>query len=179
MVATSLLRLITLQRPNRSHNYRVSFEQFVLDSKTLWAVDELIRLATNVTRSIHPVTVLDAFTYKPSGNADIPDKCCHELLAQILRVMKPRVIIRYLTDDYHNAWMKQIELPAVDHQLVRKELQIDGNHTAIVMQSFHPSRAVNHAKFRPEYRALLIYHLVAGFAELNGPFRLRECAEEM
>ncbi|KAK2750167.1 hypothetical protein FQN57_004663 [Myotisia sp. PD_48] len=48
-----------------------------------------------------------------------------------------------------------------------------------MVQSFYPSMAVNNADSRPEYRALLIYHFVAAFAELTSRFTLPEPAERI
>src|SRR5277367_1797682 len=45
--------IIILERPNKLHKYGLRFQQFVDQCPTLWAVDELIRLATNGPRSIH------------------------------------------------------------------------------------------------------------------------------
>lgn len=47
------------------------------------------------------------------------------------------------------------------------------------MQSFHPSCAVNNARRRPEYKALLINHFVAAFSELKGTFVLPDSAEKL
>jgi hypothetical protein len=142
-------------------------------------VDELIRLATNGARSIHTVTVLDAFPYKPRGDAGIPDERCHQLVGQILRIKKPKVVLCCHTERYCDPWMERFQLPVRDYKLEQKEVEIGDGHVTIVMQSFHPSRAVNHAKYWPEYRALLMYHFVAAFAELNGLFQLPKCAEEI
>ncbi|KAJ9651578.1 hypothetical protein H2201_009270, partial [Coniosporium apollinis] len=161
-----------------SHNHSASFEQFVLDCKTLYAVDELIRLSTNGARSIHTVTVLDAYSYKPK-NGDIPDERCHQLLAQMLKAKKPKVVIRCHIDGYCDSWMGGVELPAVDYKFVQRKVEIDENHTAVVIQSFHPSIAVNNADYRPEFRALLMYHFIAAFAELSRPFRFPDSAEEI
>jgi hypothetical protein len=62
--------------------------------RTLWAVDELIRFATDGARSIHTVTVLDAFSFKPKDENHILDERCHQLLAEILKVKRPKVVIR-------------------------------------------------------------------------------------
>jgi hypothetical protein len=170
--------VIILQRPNNTHNYAAGFQKFVDDCRTLQAVDRLIRLATNGSRSIHTVTILDAFSYKPPGNNEIPDERCHKLLAHILMVKKPKVLIRCHKDEYQNAWMKQIELPAIDYKLQKKVVRID-DHSMVVMQSFHPSIAVNNADYRPEYKVLLMYHFISAFAHLCGTFELPECVKEI
>ncbi|PLB49660.1 hypothetical protein P170DRAFT_437226 [Aspergillus steynii IBT 23096] len=173
--------VVLLERPRhrRDHKFDVSFEDFIKSCKTLLAVDELIRFASKGARSIHTVTVLDAFSYRPDKYATEEDKQCHEVLAQILRAKKPKVILRCHRDAYHDEWLKRIELPGEDYRLRRKESSIVDNHTTVVLQSFHPSCAVNNADCRPEYRALLMYHFVAAFSELTSKFTLPETAEEI
>ncbi|BCS27789.1 uncharacterized protein APUU_60837A [Aspergillus puulaauensis] len=171
--------VVILERPRhrRNHKFDVSFEDFVQSCGTLLAVDELIRFATKGARSIHTVTVLDAFSYRPDKYTTDEDKTCHEVLAQILKVKKPKVILRCHRDAYCDEWLKQIELPGDSYQLERKEISIFNGHSTVVLQSFHPSCAVNNADCRPEYRALLMYHFVAAFSELTSKFTLPETAE--
>ena len=173
--------VVILQRPKTrtSHNYGHPFPQFVGRCKTLQAVDELIRFATNGARSIHTVTVLDAFSFKPDNKSHIPDERCHQLLAEILRAKKPKVVLRCHRDEYNDPWMKQFELPSKEYKFVRTELRAGGNHRTVTLQSFHPSIAVNNAARRPEYRCLLIYHFLAAFAELSGVDQLPKDAEEI
>jgi hypothetical protein len=97
--------VVILERPKTrtSHNYGHPFPQFVGCCKTLWAVDELIRFATNGARSIHTVTVLDAFSFKPDDKSHIPDERCHQLLAEILRAKKPKVVIRCHRGEYKDS----------------------------------------------------------------------------
>ncbi|PVH73263.1 hypothetical protein DL98DRAFT_387208, partial [Cadophora sp. DSE1049] len=121
-----------------SHLYGHPFLQFVGCCKTLWAVDELIRFAINGARSIHTVTVLDAFSFKPNINSHIPDERCHQLLAEILRAKKPKVVIRCHRDEYRDLWMKQFELPGEQYKFVRTELRTGGNHKTVLLQSFYP-----------------------------------------
>ena len=173
--------VVILERPKTraSHEYGHPFPKFVGRCRSLWAVDELIRFATNGARSIHTVTVLDAFTYKPDNKSHIPDERCHQLLEDILRAKKPRVVIRCHRDEYKNAWMKRFELPSNEYKFVRTESQVGENHKTIILQSFHPSVAVNNPARRPEYRCLLIYHFIAAFSELSGVSQLYEDAEEI
>ncbi|KAL3474297.1 hypothetical protein BJX99DRAFT_231891 [Aspergillus californicus] len=171
--------VIILQRPNRTHRFNVSFEDFVKSCATLLAVDELIRFASKGARSIHTVTILDAFSYQPDKNAEKRDKRCHEVLAHILRLKKPKVVLRCHQDEYCGEWLKRIELPGEDYQLEREEIALVEEHTTVILQSFHPSCAVNNANCRPEYRALLIYHFVAAFSELRSECILPETAERV
>ena len=173
--------VVILMRPKtrRSHNYGQPFPQFVSCCKTLWAVDDLIRFATNGARSIHTVTVLDAFSFKPDDKSHIPDERCHQLLADIIRAKKPKVVIRCHVDGYDDPWMKQFELSSKEYKLERKEIRASGNHKIAILQSFHPSLAVHYAARRPEYRCLLIYHFIAAFAELSGVSQLHKDAEEI
>ena len=173
--------VVILERPKKriSHNYGYLFPEFVECSKTLWAVNELIQFATNGARSIYTVTVLNAFSFKPDDKSHIPDERCHQLLADIIRAKNPEVIVRCHTDGYKNPWMKRFELASTEYQFVRKEVEASGNHKITILQSFHPSVAVNYLARRPEFRCLLIYHFVAAFAELSELSQLHEDAEEI
>ncbi|KIM99348.1 hypothetical protein OIDMADRAFT_73904, partial [Oidiodendron maius Zn] len=137
--------VVILQRPKTrtSHDYRLPFPQFVscIYCPTFWAVDKLIRFATNGARSIHTMTVLDIFSFKPNDTSHIPGKRCYQLLAEILRAKIPKVVIRYHRDEYRDPWMKQFELPGKEYRFVRAELQTGGSHRTILLQSFHPSLA--------------------------------------
>ena len=125
------------------------------------------------------MTILDAFSFKPDDKSDIPDNRCHQLLAEIPRAKKPKVIIRCHKGEYQDAWMKQFELPGKEYQFVRKELEAGRNHKIIILQSFHPSKAVNYTARRLDYRCLLIHHFIAAFAELSGVSQLHKDAEEI
>lgn len=59
--------VVILPRPRSDENHRfdVDFNDFVQRCETLKVVDELIRFASNGTRSIHTVTVLNACSYQP------------------------------------------------------------------------------------------------------------------
>ena len=75
--------------------------------------------------------------------------------------------------------MKHFELPDEEYKFVLTEFRAGENHRTVVLQSFHPSLAVNYSARRPEYRCLLIYHFIAAFAELSGVSQLHEDAEEI
>ncbi|KAJ6041510.1 uncharacterized protein N7446_010606 [Penicillium canescens] len=171
--------IIILERPldRQNHKFNCSSEDFVKSSKTLSAVDELIRFASKGARSIHTVTVLNAFPFQPDKFATGRERKGHEALARILQAKKPKVILRCHREEYSDEWLKRIELPGRDYRLGRKEINITEDHAAVVLQSFHPSCAVNNADCRPEYRALLMYHFVAAFSELWSEFSLPDTAE--
>lgn len=171
--------VIIIERPHNG-NYNTSFDKLVEDCMSLRAVDDLIRFASKGARSIHTVTVLDAFSYQPLKDVTTFDGRCHQLLADMLKVKKPKVVIRCHTGTYQNEWMRRFELPAKNYKLVRRNVGFDDGHRTIVFQSFHPSCAVNYAqRIRPEYRALLIHHFVAAFAELHGQSQLPRFAERI
>jgi hypothetical protein len=125
------------------------------------------------------VTVLDSFSFVPKENGNKLDGQCHKLLAEILKVKLPKVIIRCHQCQYEDPWMKRLEIPTTEYGFIRTEIEVDKNNTAIVFQSFHPSKAVNYNDDRPEYRVLLIYHFIAAFAELNGASQLHGDAEKI
>ncbi|SPJ74785.1 uncharacterized protein FTOL_04516 [Fusarium torulosum] len=170
--------IILLERP-RAKTYDIAFEKFVQNSDTLRAVDELIRFATKGTRSIYTVTVLDAFSFQEIRESTVNNKECHQLLGKILRVKKPRVVIRCHRDKYQDPWMRRFEVQGEGYRLWRSEISIDDNHTTVVFQSFHPSCAIHNTDCRPEYRALLIHHFIAAFGELQGRGQLPACAEDL
>lgn len=102
--------VVILERPRsrKFHDYGLPFPRFVDCCKTLWAVNELIRFASNGARSIHTVTVLDAFSFKPKGDIHILDERCHQLLAEILQAKKPKVVIRCHRDEYNDPLYEQV-----------------------------------------------------------------------
>lgn len=158
--------IIILRRPASNHTYNVSFEQFVEDCKTLKAVDELIRFATKGTRSIHTVTILDAFMFKPTGRAGIPDARCHQLLAEIIELKSPRLILRCHKDSYNDSRLKSLEQDCEDYKCPTKPNR-DKQPTQYIVQSFHPSLAVNYKESRPEYRIFLLLHFTVAFQRLG------------
>lgn len=173
--------VIILERPRdrKDHTFDVSFDKFVQDCETLKAIDELIRFATRGARSIYTVTVLNAFFFQPDKYNTQQDEECHEALARIFKAKRPKVVLRCHREEYMNEWLKRIELPGNEYRLQRKEVKIDEEHTTIILQSFHPSCAVNNTVCRPEFRALLIYHFIAAFSELRSEFSLPESAEKI
>ncbi|CAF3541468.1 unnamed protein product [Fusarium graminearum] len=66
--------IILLERPHKSQTYRGTFSDFVKRCETLKRVDELIRFGSKGARSIHTVTVVDAFSFKPQDSTPIPSE---------------------------------------------------------------------------------------------------------
>lgn len=58
---------------------------------------------------------------------------CHQLLADIIRVKRPKVVIRYQVDGYDDSWMKQVELPSKEEKFERKEIKVGGNHKTLIL----------------------------------------------
>jgi hypothetical protein len=170
--------LIILERP-RADRYDVMFNDFVQASDTLRSLDDLIRFSTRGALSIHAVSVVDAFSFQKEKDCTEFDLDCHQTLGQIIRTKKPKVIIRCHGEEYKDEWMKAFEFPAKEYRFVQKDVEIEDGHFTTVVQSFHMSCAVQNADYRPEYRALLIHHFVAAFAELHGNSQLPECAEDL
>ena len=125
------------------------------------------------------MTVLDAFSFKPDDKSYIPDERCHQLLAEILRAKKPKVVICCYRGEYKDSWMKYFELSSKEYKFVRTEFRAGGNYRTVVLQSFYLLLAVNYSACRPEYCCLLIYYFIAVFAELSGVSQLHEDAEEI
>ncbi|KAM7198336.1 hypothetical protein V8F33_005127 [Rhypophila sp. PSN 637] len=168
--------VVILERPY-AKSYDTPFEKFVQDCNSLQALDDIIRFATKGARSIHTVTILDAFSYQPNKNKKDGDRECHQLLAEILRIKKPKVVIRCHKDSYQDEWMKRFELQVDGYRLIREDVDFGDGHKAVLIQSFHPSCAVNNAMYRPEYRALLIHHFIAAFTELHRKYELPHYVE--
>ncbi|KAK0733467.1 hypothetical protein B0T26DRAFT_669873 [Lasiosphaeria miniovina] len=147
-------RVVILERPSSTASRRISFDEHVRDCNSLQALDKVIRFATSGAWDIHNTTVLYAFSYQSDRNNNDRNPECHQLLAQILQAKKLRV-------------------------MEREDVDFGDGHTAILIQSFHPSCAVNNDEFRPEYRALLIHHFIAAFAELHGKHELLEDVEDI
>lgn len=179
--------IVVLERPlkPRSHDYAAPFEQFVSSCETLSAVDELIRFATKGTRSIHSVTVIDAYMFKPDERPSIPDERCHQLLGQIIRLKTPKVVVCCHTSVYKDSWMKRFELRhthygvITEYLLTIKPVAIDNETNTYAVQSFHPSRAVNYMQLNPEYRALLLHHFIAAFSCLYRQYSEPDIVEKI
>lgn len=161
--------IIILQRPAFNHDYSVSFEKFVQDCETLNAVDKLIRFATKGTRSIHTVTILDAFMFKPKWKVGIPDERCHQLLADVIDLKSPRLILRCHRGPYYDPRLHLLEQDCEDYKCPTKSRTMNNQSTQYIVQSFHPSLAVNHKEFRPEYRIFLLLHFTKAFQRLGEP----------
>ncbi|KAM3502034.1 hypothetical protein MY11210_009195 [Beauveria gryllotalpidicola] len=170
--------VIILERPYVK-NYYAKFEDIVRDSATLRGVDEVIRFCTKGARSIYTTTVLNAFAMEPDKGIHDRDAQWHQCLARILQLKKPRVILQCHRDVYKNEWMSRFYFGASDYTFHQCEVALDQHHTALVIQSFHPSCAVNNTQCRPEYRALLIHHVLAAFAALSGKTQLPSYVEEI
>lgn len=161
--------VVILERPrwHESHNFDVSFGEFVESSPTLRAIDQLIRLGSNGARSIHTVTVLNAFSYQPSKYWEDTSRY-QQTLKQLLQTKKPKVIIHCHNTLYSDPWMKRFNfLDKPRYRLDRKTIEISHDHEATVIPSFHPSYALNHNSYRSELRILLMYHFVGAFDALN------------
>ena len=160
---------IILERPHRRQKYCFSFEQFVTNCSTLKVVDNLIRFATKGTRSIHTVTIPDAFSFKPIKGQPQPSADeCHELITQMLRVKKPQVLLCCWNGECTNSWVDQFRSRGVGWLPIRSEGVIESQPTVII-RSFHPAKAIYYNKCNANYRILLVYHFVSAFAELDKP----------
>lgn len=162
--------MIILERPSDFHDYTVTAEEFIQQCPTLRTVNKLIKFSTKGTRSIYTVSGVDAFMFNPNNRPIIPDQRCHQLLAQIIRLKRPKVILLCHTKSYSDPWMHKFELPCNDSYRMSHEVIPIGETEIHAIQSFHPSRAVYHMRFNPEYKALLLHHFVAAFSLLHGQY---------
>jgi hypothetical protein len=141
--------IVILERPRivESHSPNQSFDGFVNGCATLQAVDELLRFASRGTRDISTVTVINAFSLQPVKNAEA-DLKCEELLARFLQMKRPQVIIHCTNSVYKSLWMSRFNFGGKPYRILSEEIEIVEGHTATVIPSFHPSRAVNHWEYR-------------------------------
>lgn len=159
--------IIILERPHEKQKYNVAFNQLIRECPTLKAVDELIRFSSKGARSIHTVTVLDAFPFTPDRRDLETAKHCHELIEKILRLKKPSVVVCCWTGQCENAFVSQFKSRGVGTWPLQHTKKIWTSSTAFV-RSFHPSTVVNFRKRSPYSRMLLIFHFVLAFAKLGG-----------
>jgi hypothetical protein len=171
--------VVILERPRHiNHPCNVSFNEFVKVWPTLKSVDQLIRFASNGTRSIHTVTILNAFSYQPDGGQFALDYRCEQILAKLLQAKKPKVIIHCHNTLYNDPWMRRFNFPKGSYHLKREIVEITHDHRAIVIPSLHPSHAINHVKYKPELQILLMYHFVDAFHALNDNLYTLPCCAE-
>lgn len=163
--------IIILERPLDSPNYTLTTEEFIRKSPTLNAVDELIKFSTKGTRSIYTVSVLNAFMFIPEKRPTALDQRCHQLLGRIIRLKRPKVLLVCHTKGYRDLSMQEFHVPCNgDYKMGYKSIWIDTETEINIVQSFHPSRAVNYTPCNPEYKALLLHHFMAAFSLLHGRY---------
>ncbi|KAF7133828.1 hypothetical protein CNMCM5793_005240 [Aspergillus hiratsukae] len=171
--------MVLLERPAPSHDYAVDFAKFVRDCPTLQAVDELIRFASNGSRSIHTVSVVDAFLLKPRAAESLPtDSDCLNTVEQILKIKRPRVVICCWTGQCDNGYVSHFRSCGVGSLQMRSAIRHDGRDI-IIIPSFHPATAVCYNTCRPSYRVVLAYHFTAAFLELHHPTQPPEWIREI
>ncbi|KAH7199205.1 hypothetical protein BKA60DRAFT_583171 [Fusarium oxysporum] len=169
--------VILLERPHESQTYHGTFGEFVQRCKTLKSVDELIRFSSKGARSIHTVTVLDAFSFKPQDSTPIPSERCHQLIEEILKLKKPKVVLCCWIQPCEQPFVAQFKSHGVGIWPFRHEVDIKGFST-IAMRSFHPAAAVCYDESRKACcRMLLICHFILAFAQLAGLTAIPEWME--
>jgi len=157
--------------------YSSPFGDFVAQSPTLRRVDELIRVCSKGTRSIHTVTVLDAFSYQtvkprlatkgsPAKEGIPPAAECLALLERILKLKQPKVVI--------SCWNEEGPCNSLFLQKFRStgvggSLELVSADSTTIIRSFHPSYAINFAGEQKAYaRMLLTCHFTLAFRILAG-----------
>ncbi|KAJ9419476.1 hypothetical protein QL093DRAFT_2565542 [Fusarium oxysporum] len=152
--------VILLERPHKSQTYRRTFGDFVKRCETLKRVDELIRFSSKGARSIHTVTVLDAFSFKPEDSTRIPSERCHQLIEEILKLKKPKVVLCCWNQPCEQPFLARFKSDGVGTWLFRYQVDIEGFST-IAIRSFHPAAAVCYNELRKACcRMLLICHFI-------------------
>ncbi|GKU13084.1 unnamed protein product [Fusarium langsethiae] len=160
--------VILLERPHKSQTYHGTFGEFVKRCKTLKSVDELIRFSSKGARSIHTVTVLDAFSFKPQDSTPIPSERSHQLIEEVLKLKNPKVVLCCWNQPCEQPFVAQFKSDGVGTWPFRHQVDIEGFST-IAIRSFHPAAAVCYDESRKACcRMLLICHFVLAFAQLAG-----------
>lgn len=159
--------IIILERPREGQEFHLTFDQFVRECPTLKAVDELIRFSSRGARSIHTVTVLDAFPFSPKGPDFIPAASCHQLTEEILKLKRPKVVVCCWNVLCEHPFVSQFKFHGVGTWPLHAQVEI-GTECTTVIRSFHPATAVCYRQLSPCSRSLLICHFVLAFAELTG-----------
>ncbi|KAI8710930.1 hypothetical protein NCS52_01521800 [Fusarium sp. LHS14.1] len=119
-------------------------------------------------RSIHTVTVLGAFSFKPQDSTPIPSERCHQLIEEILKLKKPKVVLCCWNQSCQQPFVAQFKSYGVGKWPFRHEVDIQGS-TTIAIRPFHPAAAVCYDESRKVCcRILLICHFALAFAELAG-----------
>ncbi|PCD22305.1 hypothetical protein AU210_016094 [Fusarium oxysporum f. sp. radicis-cucumerinum] len=169
--------VILLERPHKSQTYRRTFGDFVKRCETLKRVDELMRFSSKGARSIHTVTVLDAFSFKPEDSTRIPSERCHQLIEEILKLKKPKVVLCCWNQPCEQPFLARFKSDGVGTWPFRYQVDIEGFST-IAIRSFHPAAAVYYNELRKACcRMLLICHFILAFAELAGSTTVPEWIE--
>lgn len=173
--------VVILQRPHSdgSHPPNQSFDGFVNNSHTLKVVDELLNFASRGTRNIGTVTVVNAFLFQHMKDDADADLRCEEILTHFLQVKKPRVIIHCLNPVYQSSSMRRFNFPGKCYRVRSEVIEIADGYTALVIPSFHPSRAVNYFKHRLELRVLLMYHFAMAFRLLGDRATIPYCVSRI
>ncbi|KAB8212818.1 hypothetical protein BDV33DRAFT_186083 [Aspergillus novoparasiticus] len=161
--------VVLLERPAPSQRYDVDFAEFVEVCPTLNAVDKLIRFATNGARSIHTVSVLDAFLFKPRPTQALPtDSDCLDTLQKSLEIKRPKVVVCCWSGECCNQYISLFRSNGVGKLDIRSQITYKEQKTTIIL-SFHPATAVCYNKLNANYRVLLAYQFTAAFLELHHP----------
>ena len=154
--------IIILERPRAGQKYDATFDQFVRECPSLKAVDELIRFTSKGARSIHTVTILDAFSFASTGSVPISTTRCHQLIEEILESKKPKVVVCCWSGLCENPFVSQFKSHSVGTWPLRAPVKIGTRSTAVI-QSFHPATAVCYRQRPPIPEcfsfAILSWHL--------------------
>lgn len=167
---------IILERPREDQPFSSNFDEFVEECETLKRVDELIRLGSKGARSIHTVTVLDAFSFSPKPkdreNPKLPlpppDEDCQELIEQIVKLKRPKVIVACWQGACGNPFVLRFKSLGVGTFPIFTGAVVITQKTTVI-QSFHPGCVLNYdVSFKAYCRMLLMCHFIIAFRVLAG-----------
>lgn len=160
--------IIILERPASNHDYDMAFTEFVGRCPTLDATDRLIKLSSKRQRSIHTVTVLDAFAFQPKGSPEREslEGPWHDTMEKIIHIKRPRVVLCCWKQPCGHPLISQLS----SHGLGKSAwemIHLD-DHPIFLRKSFHPAAVVCYGQQRVFSQALLISDFVVAFAMLAG-----------
>ena len=150
--------VILLERPVAGQDYTLPFEKFIENSKTLNAVDELLRFASGGRRSIHNVSIINAYSFKPKAALNPPNKACHDLVKSILQAKLPRAVLGCTGEIDCSHWLGQFCASSPSGKLRTTTIHLDPAKETMFISSFHPSYCINWFPTDADLRLLLIYH---------------------
>lgn len=163
--------LIILERPAPRHDYSVDFNKFVADCPTLRATDQLIKFSSKGQRTIHNVTILDAFSFQPNKNRPCLTEPWFDVLERLVKLKRPKVILCCWSGPCEHPFISKLRSLGLGSKSVR---EYEDEAKTFLIRSFHPATVVCYGERKVHSRMLLICHFVMAFAQLGEKLMIPE-----